>query len=139
VAEGLHLTRDPVDPGAMAARIVGGEDGAVATFTGVVRNHHHGKEVLWLEYEAYEEMAETQIDGLITEASRRWPISQVALRHRLGHLHMGEVSVAIAVAAPHRAEALEACRWLIDTLKAEVPIFKKEAYAGGEVWVDDHE
>jgi molybdopterin synthase catalytic subunit len=123
----------------MAARIVGGEDGAVATFTGVVRNHHDGKEVLWLEYEAYEEMAETQIDGLITEASRRWPISQVALRHRLGHLHMGEVSVAIAVAAPHRAEALEACRWLIDTLKAEVPIFKKEAYAGGEVWVDDHE
>jgi len=123
----------------MAARIVGGEDGAVATFTGVVRNHHHGKEVLWLEYEAYEEMAEKQIDGLITEASRRWPISQVALRHRLGHLHMGEVSVAIAVAAPHRAEALEACRWLIDTLKAEVPIFKKEAYAGGEVWVDDHE
>ena len=123
----------------MAARIVGGEDGAVATFTGVVRNHHHGKEVLWLEYEAYEEMAETQIDGLITEASRRWPISQVALRHRLGHLEIGEVSVAIAVAAPHRAEALEACRWLIDTLKAEVPIFKKEAYAGGEVWVDDHE
>jgi molybdopterin synthase catalytic subunit len=123
----------------MAARIAGGEDGAVATFTGVVRNHHDGKEVLWLEYEAYEEMAETQIDGLITEASRRWPISQVALRHRLGHLHMGEVSVAIAVAAPHRAEALEACRWLIDTLKAEVPIFKKEAYAGGEVWVDDHE
>jgi molybdopterin synthase catalytic subunit len=123
----------------MAARIVGGEDGAVATFTGVVRNHHHGKEVLWLEYEAYEEMAEKQIDGLITEASRRWPISQVAVRHRLGHLEIGEVSVAIAVAAPHRAEALEACRWLIDTLKAEVPIFKKEAYAGGEVWVDDHE
>jgi len=123
----------------MAARIVGGEDGAVATFTGVVRNHHDGKEVLWLEYEAYEEMAETQIDGLITEASRRWPISQVAVRHRLGHLEIGEVSVAIAVAAPHRAEALEACRWLIDTLKAEVPIFKKEAYAGGEVWVDDHE
>jgi len=64
------------------------------------------------------------------------PLDQL---HRLGHLHMGEVSVAIAVAAPHRAEALEACRWLIDTLKAEVPIFKKEAYAGGEVWVDDHE
>lgn len=139
MAEGLHLTEDPIDPGAMAARIVGGEDGAVATFTGVVRNHHHGKEVLWLEYEAYEEMAETQIDGLVTEASRRWPISQVAVRHRLGHLDIGEVSVAIAVAAPHRAEALEACRWLIDTLKAEVPIFKKEAYAGGEVWVDDHE
>ena len=83
-------------------------------------------------------MAEKQIDGLITEASRRWPISQVAVRHRLGHLNIGEVSVAIAVAAPHRAEALEACRWLIDTLKAEVPIFKKEAYAGGEVWVDDN-
>jgi molybdopterin synthase catalytic subunit len=139
VVEGRHLTADPIDPASTAARIVGGGDGAVATFTGVVRNHHDGKEVLWLEYEAYEEMAEKQIDGLITEASRRWPISQVAVRHRLGHLNIGEVSVAIAVAAPHRAEALEACRWLIDTLKAEVPIFKKEAYAGGEVWVDDHE
>ncbi len=139
MAEGRHLTADPIDPASTAARIVGGGDGAVATFTGVVRNHHDGKEVLWLEYEAYEEMAEKQIDGLITEASRRWPISQVAVRHRLGHLNIGEVSVAIAVAAPHRAEALEACRWLIDTLKAEVPIFKKEAYAGGEVWVDDHE
>jgi molybdopterin synthase catalytic subunit len=138
VAEGRHLTSDPIDPASTTARVAGREDGAVATFTGVVRNHHDGKQVLWLEYEAYEEMAEKQIDGLIREASRLWPISQVAVRHRLGHLDIGEVSVAIAVAAPHRAEALEACRWLIDTLKAQVPIFKKEAYAGGEAWVDDN-
>ena len=92
--------------------------------------------MLWLEYEAHEEMAQKQIGGLIEEARERWPIGQVAIRHRLGRLEIGEVSVAIAVAAPHRAEALEACRWLIDTLKAEVPIFKKEAYADGESWVE---
>jgi molybdopterin synthase catalytic subunit len=139
VAESLHLTADPIDPALTSAGIAGREDGAVATFTGVVRNHHDGREVLWLEYEAYEEMAEKQIDELVAEARQRWPISGAVIRHRLGHLNIGEVSVVIAVASPHRAEALEACRWLIDTLKAEVPIFKKEAYAGGEVWVDDHE
>jgi molybdopterin synthase catalytic subunit len=139
VGEGRHLTADPIDPASTSAGIAGAEDGAVATFTGVVRNHHDGREVLWLEYEAYEEMAERQIDRLIADALGRWPISEAVIRHRLGHLDIGEVSVSIAVAAGHRAEALEACRWLIDTLKAEVPIFKKEAYAGGEVWVDDQQ
>jgi molybdopterin synthase catalytic subunit len=139
VAEGRHLTTEPIDPASTAIGLAGAEDGAVATFTGVVRNHHDGREVLWLEYEAYEEMAERQIDNLIAEARRRWPLSEAVIRHRLGHLNIGEVSVVIAVAAPHRAEALEACRWLIDTLKAEVPIFKREAHAVGEVWVDDHE
>jgi molybdopterin synthase catalytic subunit len=138
VADG-HLTVDPIDPASTAVSIARSGDGAVATFTGIVRNHHDGRAVLWLEYEAYEEMAERRIDLLIAEAFRRWPISQVAMRHRLGHLVVGDVSVTIAVAAPHRAEALDACGWLIDTLKAEVPIFKKEAYAGGGVWVDDRE
>jgi molybdopterin synthase catalytic subunit len=139
VGDRRHLTSNPIDLANAVAGVVGAQDGAVATFTGVVRNHHQGREVLGLDYEAYEEMAEKRIDGLISEAHRRWPISQAAIRHRLGHLDVGDVSVSIAVAAAHRAEALEACRWLIDTLKAEVPIFKKEAYAGGEVWVDDRE
>jgi molybdopterin synthase catalytic subunit len=139
VAEDRHLTADPIDNALTSAGIAGTNDGAVATFTGVVRHHHDGKEVLWLEYEAYEEMAERQIDRLIADARGRWPISEAVIRHRLGHLDIGAVSVTIAVAAGHRAEALEACRWLIDSLKAEVPIFKKEAYVDGEVWVDDHE
>jgi molybdopterin synthase catalytic subunit len=121
----------------LGAVVASPKDGAVAAFTGLVRDHHEGRGVLWLEYEAHDEMAEKQIGGLIQEARRRWPLGEIAIQHRLGHLEVGEVSVVIAVAAAHRAAALEACRWLIDTLKAEVPIFKKEAYADGETWVED--
>ena len=112
------------------------KDGAIASFVGIVRDHHEGRAVHWLEYEAHEEMAQKQIKELIRAAQHRWPVGAVAIRHRLGRLQVGDTSVAIAVAAPHRAEALEACRWLIDTLKAEVPIFKKEVYADGETWVE---
>jgi molybdopterin synthase catalytic subunit len=136
VADPPFLTRDPVDPAASAAAVLAAQDGAVASFTGLVRDHQNGRAVLWLEYEAHEQMAEKLIGGLVEEARRRWPVHGIDIRHRLGHLEIGEVSVVIAVAAPHRADALEACRWLIDTLKAEVPIFKKEAYADGQSWVE---
>jgi molybdopterin synthase catalytic subunit len=137
VAEDSFLTRASIDTALLGASVATSKDGAVATFNGVVRDHHDGRAVLWLEYEAHEEMAQKQISALIEEARRRWPVSAVAIRHRLGRLEIGETSVAIAVAAAHRAEALEACRWLIDTLKAQVPIFKKEAYADGATWVED--
>jgi molybdopterin synthase catalytic subunit len=137
VGEESFLTRDPIDAAALGASVPTSKDGAVATFSGVVRDHHDGREVLWLEYEAHEKMAQKQIGALIEDARRRWPISGVVLQHRLGRLEIGETSVAIAVAAAHRSEALEACRWLIDTLKAKVAIFKKEVYADGTSWVED--
>jgi molybdopterin synthase catalytic subunit len=137
VAELPYLARGPIDPAALAAAVATPTDGAVASFVGIVRDNHGGREVLRLEYEAHEEMAEKRLAALIDDARGRWPLGQVAIQHRLGRLEIGEVSVAIAVAAPHRAEALEACRWLIDTLKAEVPIFKKETYRDGEGWVEE--
>jgi molybdopterin synthase catalytic subunit len=137
VAELPQLTRAAIDPVALTTAVATPADGAVASFVGVVRDNHGEREVLWLEYEAHEEMAQKQLAALIDEARRRWPVGRVAIQHRLGRLDIGEVSVAIAVAAPHRAEALEACRWLIDTLKAEVPIFKKETYTDGEGWVEE--
>lgn len=132
-----YLVRGPIDSAALAAGVATPDDGAVATFVGVVRDNHEGRGVLWLEYEAHEEMARKELATLIDQARNRWPVGAVAIQHRLGRLEIGEVSVAIAVAAPHRAEALEACRWLIDTLKTEVPIFKKEAYGDGQSWVED--
>ena len=137
MGEESFLTRGPIDVAALLASVPTSKDGAVATFSGVVRDHHDGRAVLWLEYEAHEAMAQKQIGSLIEDAQSRWPIGAVAIRHRLGRLEIGETSVAIAVAAAHRAEALEACRWLIDTLKAQVPIFKKEAYADGVSWVEE--
>jgi len=131
------LTRDPIDPAGLAGAVATPADGAVATFTGIVRDNQDGRTVRYLEYEAHEVMAPQVLAGLVDQARARWPIGRVEIRHRLGRLEIGDISVAIAVAAPHRAEAIEACHWLIDTLKAEVPIFKKEHYADGESWVED--
>jgi molybdopterin synthase catalytic subunit len=133
-----HLTRDAIDVAGLSAGLAGPADGAVATFVGVVRDNNDGHPVSHLEYEAHEPMAESQLEQLADAAAERWSLSAVVLQHRLGSLRVGEVSVLAGVASPHRAEALEACRWLIDTLKAQVPIFKKEHYAdGGETWVED--
>lgn len=110
----------------------------MATFVGVVRDKNDGQRVSRLEYDAHEPMAESQLERLAGAAAERWDLSAVVLEHRLGSLEVGDVSVVVGVASPHRAEALESCRWLIDTLKAEVPIFKKEFYTdGGESWVED--
>jgi molybdopterin synthase catalytic subunit len=103
----------------------------------VVREQSRGKQVRALVYEAYGSMAQRQIEQLADEASRRWPISNVAVVHRTGTLKVGEVSVVIAVAAPHRGEAFDACEWLIDELKRTVPIWKKEIYTEGEAWIED--
>jgi molybdopterin synthase catalytic subunit len=110
--------------------------GAVALFLGTVRDHNRGRKVLHLEYQAYAEMAESELQKLAAEAERRFEISGVALLHRTGRLGLGEISVAVAVAAPHRDAAIEACRFVIDTLKQTVPIWKKEVFEGGEVWIE---
>ena len=112
------------------------QDGALAFFVGVVRNENSGRPVLCLEYEAYEEMALSEMQAIDREVRRRWPITEIRIVHRLGRMEIGEASVAVAVTSPHRDEAFEACRFAIDTLKKTVPIWKKEFYADGAVWLE---
>ena len=130
----VRLLREPIDLPALHQ--AGRGDGAVCVFVGVVRDHNQGMAVRHLEYEAYQEMALPLMQEIAQEARRRFGVSQVRIEHRLGRLQIGEASVAVAVASPHRAEAFEACRFAIDTLKATVPIWKKEFYADGEVWIE---
>jgi molybdopterin synthase catalytic subunit len=131
------LTTDALDASAAEALVRTDADGGVCTFTGVVRNHAEGRAVERLEYEAYPEMAEPQMRRIGEEALRRTGATAVALWHRTGSLGIGEASVVVSASAPHRAEAFEACRYAIDTLKADVPIWKKEHGEGGAVWVDE--
>ena len=118
------------------AEIRSGPDGAVCTFEGIVRNHTRNRETLYLDYEAYREMALAQMNSLAAQALERFAVRDVALLHRLGRLEIGETSVLIVVAGAHRGPAFEACRWLIDTLKKQVPIWKKETFVDGAVWAD---
>ena len=132
----VFLTREKIDTEAAVQGIKRPEDGAVIVFEGVVRNHSRGRRTLFLEYEAYPEMALKQLQSLVSQATRQFQIRDVILIHRLGRLEIGETSVAIVVAAAHRAAAFDACRWLIDTLKRTVPIWKKEHFEDGAVWSD---
>ena len=119
------------------ARVKGPSMGGIVTFVGAVRDHARGRSIRHLEYEAYPEMAVREMDKISDQAARRWPGAQVAIGHRSGHLEVGEIAVVVAAAAPHRAEAFDACRFAIDTLKQTVPIWKKEVATDGEYWVDD--
>lgn len=130
----VRLVRSAIDIGALSA--VSPEDGALALFVGVVRNHNAGRPVLHLEYEGYEEMALAEMEAIAAEARGRFSVSDVRIVHRLGRMEIGEASVAVAVSSPHRAHAFEACRFAIDTLKRKVPIWKKEFYADGQVWLE---
>jgi molybdopterin converting factor subunit 1 len=132
----IALTREPIESASLAAQIKQGEDGAVVVFDGIVRNHTRGRRTLFLVYEAYEEMALRQMKALADEAVAVQGVRQVAMVHRLGRLEVGETSVLIAVSSAHRAQAFEACRWLIDTLKKTVPIWKKEHFQDGAVCAD---
>lgn len=132
----IQLTREPLDRAALVAAISHPSVGGIVIFEGVVRDNARGKQVRYLEYDVYEEMAQQQIATIIAEARQRWPIERVAIAHRFGRLEIGEASVIIAVATPHRGEAFEACRYLIDTLKSTVPIWKKEVATNGEEWVE---
>ena len=137
-AESLRVTTDPVTLDEVARMVVQPSTGAVATFAGVVRNVSAGKEVVYLEYEAYEEMALAKVKQVADEARARWPdIVEVAIVQRIGHLEVGDVAVAIAVSSGHRDEGcFEACRYAIDRLKQIVPIWKKEVGPTGEEWVE---
>ena len=120
----------------MLSKLKRGEDGAALVFEGVVRNQTRGRKTLYLDYEAYEQMALQELESLASEAIKKFQIRDVAIVHRLGRLEIGETSVLIAVASAHSGPAFDACRWIIDTLKKTVPIWKKEYFEDGAVWAD---
>ncbi len=134
--QSVHLTREPIDAEALVAGAKHGEDGAVVVFDGIVRNHSRGRQTLHLDYEAYEEMALRQLHEIAGQARDQFGVRHVSIVHRLGRLQIGETSVLIVVASAHRAQAYEASRWLIDTLKKTVPIWKRETFVDGTVWAD---
>ncbi|HKV59577.1 MAG TPA: molybdenum cofactor biosynthesis protein MoaE [Ktedonobacteraceae bacterium] len=132
----ISITRERLDREALVAAVSHASVGGIVVFEGVVRDNARGKQVRYLEYDVYPEMAVQQIGEIVAEAKRRWGVERVAVAHRVGRLEIGEASVIIVVASPHRGEAFEACRYIIDTLKTTVPIWKKEVATNGEEWVE---
>jgi len=132
----VQLTRERIDADQLVAAAKRGADGAVVVFDGIVRDNTRGRRTLHLDYEAYEEMAAKQMRELAAQARTRFGVRHVTIVHRLGRLEVSETSVLIVVASAHRGAAFDACRWVIDTLKKTVPIWKKETFADGAVWVD---
>jgi molybdopterin synthase catalytic subunit/molybdopterin converting factor small subunit len=132
----VKIVRERIDAESIATQLKKPEDGATAIFDGMVRDNTRGRRTLYLEYEAYEAMALPQMEALAEQARTRFKVRAVSIIHRLGRLEIGETSVLIVVASAHRAPAFEACRWIIDTLKKTVPIWKKEYFEDGAVWAD---
>src|ERR1700677_3184140 len=130
------ILRGPLYTSSLLAGIKRGDEGGVGVFEGIVRNQTRGRRTLYLDYEAYEEMARPQMEALVQKALQQFQIRDVALVHRVGGLNIGETSVLIFVASAHRAAAFDACRWLIDTLKRTVPIWKREYFEDGAAWAD---
>lgn len=134
----ITITDKPIDVQKVIDTASSPSAGAVNVFIGTVRDNTHGKGVVGLEYEAYESMAVSEIQKIVDEASSRWPLQGWAVSHRVGILKPGEVSVVVVVSTPHRRESFEACQFIIDTLKAKAPIWKKERFQNGEEWVSAH-
>ncbi len=132
----FEVTSEPLDPERLRQHVRKDESGAVILFFGDVRNNSRGRSVLYLEYDAYPEMAEKMMRKLAEEVMARWPLTDVAIQHRTGRLEIGETSLLIAVSSPHRVEAFEACHHLVDRFKKAVPIWKKEVWEDGEVWIE---
>lgn len=132
----IRLQTEPIRIESLVEAVRGDGDGAVALFVGTVRDANAGRRVRFLEYEAYGPLAEKELGRLAARARDRFGVASIAIVHRTGRLEIGEASVAIAVASAHRAEALDACRFVIDTLKRTVPIWKREHFEGGSVWIE---
>jgi molybdopterin synthase catalytic subunit len=135
----INITPDPLDAGTIRSLVESISlpgDGGIVVFEGVVRDNARGRSVRYLEYDAYPEMALEQMRAIAADVESRWATDHLAMVHRIGRLEIGECSVVVAVACPHRAEAFAACQYAIDTLKARVPIFKKEVLEDGEEWVE---
>mmetsp|Transcript_11055 Transcript_11055/g.33157 ORF Transcript_11055/g.33157 Transcript_11055/m.33157 type:complete len:164 (-) Transcript_11055:781-1272(-) len=135
----VEVLPDELDLNRYIAAVEDPTAGAIATFLGVTRDNFHGKRVVQLQYEAYVPMARKVMLDICEQAGRRWDIKRIALAHKTGDCGVGHTSVIVAVSSAHRAPALEACHWVIDELKATVPIWKKEVYEGGEVWKENAE
>jgi MoaE-MoaD fusion protein len=132
----IELLHEPIDLASLVREVRADQDGAIVTFDGFVRNESHGRPTLYLDYEAYEPMALAKMKEIGQLLHEKFTIHRVAIVHRLGRLQIGETSVFIAISAPHRAAAFDACRFAIDTLKRTVPIWKKEYFQDGAVWAD---
>ncbi|HLX12618.1 MAG TPA: molybdenum cofactor biosynthesis protein MoaE [Bacteroidota bacterium] len=133
----IQIIRDKININALLAAVADPAAGGIDIFIGTTRNHSDGKDVLELEYEAYQDMALPMMRQIADDAKERWGVMKIAVVHRIGKVPVGEASVAIAVSSAHRKEAFEACRYIIDTLKKTVPIWKKELFADGSKWVGE--
>jgi molybdopterin synthase catalytic subunit len=131
----FRVTDKPIDLQELVDRVTDPEAGAIATFIGTTRNNNQGRRVIALDYEAYPEMAEKELARLGEEAKKKWQICRMAIVHRIGPVQISEPSVIIAVSAAHREAAFAACRFAIEEIKKTVPIWKKEVYEGGEIWI----
>lgn len=131
----FRVTPEPLKLEEAVAWVTDPEAGAIVTFIGTTRNHNQGRRVIALDYEAYDEMAEKELARIGRDAKARWKITRMAIIHRIGHVPLAEPSVVIAVSAAHRQDAFEACRFAIEEIKKSVPIWKKEIFEGGEVWI----
>jgi molybdopterin synthase catalytic subunit len=132
------ISEEPLDEAEVIARVSGPDAGGIVSFVGAVRDHARGHSIEHLEYEAYPEMAEREMDKIADEAGEKWPGTRVSIAHRVGRLEIGDAAVVVVAASAHRGEAFEACRFAIDTLKVRVPIWKREVATDGAYWVDDH-
>ena len=135
-AERFAITTEPLEPASLEALVADGESGAMATFVGRVRRQNAGRNVLWLDYEAYAPLAIASFERIAREAGERWPTAKLAIVHRVGRLSIGEASIVIAAGSPHRHEAFAACRYAIERVKQIAPIWKHEHFEGGAVWVE---
>ena len=131
-----RITEQPIEAAELIQAVQTPADGAVCVFYGVVREDSRNKKVRFLEYDAYPEMAQKKMREILDEVAVQWPEQRAAIVHRIGRLEIGEASVVIAVGSPHRGESFEACRYIIDRVKQEVPIWKKEVFTDGEAWVE---
>lgn len=134
-----EITRDPIKIEEVYQKVVRREAGAVTTFIGTVRELTHGKKTLYLEYEAYEAMAVKKMEQIVAEMKERWPGVQAAISHRVGRLEISDIAIAIAVSSPHRPEAYEANRYALERIKEMVPIWKKEHWEDGEMWIGNQQ
>jgi molybdopterin synthase catalytic subunit len=132
------LSAEPLNVGSVVERVIGPDIGGIVSFIGTVRDTSRGHAIRHLEYEAYPEMAEREMQKIAQQAAQRWPGTRVAVAHRRGRLEVGEIAVVVVAGAPHRGDAFDAARYTIDTLKEQVPIWKKEVTTDGEYWVEDH-
>lgn len=134
----VHISNSPLNTAAIIDMVSTDSSGAVNVFIGTVRNSTEGREVVKLEFEAYEPMALKEMNKIIDQAKVKWPVNEIAIYHRVGSLSVGDIPVVIAVSTPHRADGFAACQFAIDSLKQTVPIWKKEIFADGEHWVSAH-